>query len=176
MEHTSFKIDPLKLLLVVLVFTITLTFLSSPCLLFSSSILWPTQLLTQRRGSGRPGFFWLYLAMNRCSALERNIPPLLASVCVYVCAPVCASVCVSVCVRLCLWLFLHTSSPIMHCWFWLSSTALENWVRTGRLPPHINHMFLHVQYSIPKPVFKGNNLEHTFHYCKLCLGRQLTIF
>ena len=81
-----------------LVFTIVPTVLSPPCLLFffsSSSILWPTQLLTQSGGSGRPGFLWLYLAMNRCSALERNTPPLLASVCVCVCVWPCASLSVT---------------------------------------------------------------------------------
>lgn len=90
---------------------------------FSSSILWPTQLLTQSRGSGRPGFLWLYLALNRCSALERNIPPLLACVCMS---------------------FVCDSSfiPVLPSCTSDSDSAAQHW-RTGsglaHLPPHTNH-------------------------------------
>lgn len=51
-DRLSFQPLSLKLLLVLLVCKIILTLLSPPCLLFSSSILWPTQLLTQSRAVG----------------------------------------------------------------------------------------------------------------------------
>lgn len=54
---------------------------SSPCYLppfVPSSILWPTQRQRRAEGAVGPGFLWLYIALNRCSALEQNIPPLLA--------------------------------------------------------------------------------------------------
>lgn len=89
----------------------SLMFLPYPQLL-SLLILRPPQLVTQCTHSGR--LLWLYLAVNRCNALERNTLPLLASSCAC----------------LCLWLFLYTSSPVMLCWLWLSNMAQENWVRT----------------------------------------------
>lgn len=88
---TSFKINPcLKPQVSSLSFSfhswINLWF-ASLCMFFFHSffILCPAQLVTQSKGKSRPGFLWLYLAMNRCSALEWNILPLFALLCALVC-------------------------------------------------------------------------------------------
>lgn len=121
------------------------TVLSSPaCSSFYSSFTIPSpfslppRLLYLPPSSGHlsccgPGFLWLNIALNRCSALERNTLPLLGLP--LVCVPVCACLCV--CLRVCLCVafscdfFFHNNFPNMLCWFWLSSKTVENWVRTG---------------------------------------------